>query len=191
MKNPDLLDSETFETLLDWLASDRESAGEKYEQIRHSLIQILEYRGAVDAEDLADQVINRVASKLPSLAETYVGEPALYFYGVAKNLLKQQQQKREQLLPLEGLDFPTRRDIEEGITEDVYECLDQCLRHLSLSDQKVITQYYEGQKQSKIKFRGEIARRLKINPNALRVKIYRIRASLERCVRGCLEKKQL
>src|SRR5688572_21603142 len=43
MKNPDSLDRETFETLLDWLASDRESAGEKYEQIRHSLIQILNY----------------------------------------------------------------------------------------------------------------------------------------------------
>lgn len=189
MKNPDSLDHQTFETLLNWLDPDRESAGEKYERIRHSLIQILEWRGAIDGGELADQIINRVASKLPSLTETYQGEPALYFYGVAKNLIKQQQQKRDQLLPLHGLDVASVPGLEDQASDDVYQCFEHCLDQLHPSDRKVITQYYEGEKRSKIKLRGEIARSLNIRPNALRVRVYRIRASLEKCVNECLEKK--
>lgn len=187
MKKRDSLDRDTFETLLKWLAHDRESAGEKYEQIRHSLIQILNWNGAINAEDLADKTINRVANKLPEIAKKYQGDPALYFYGVAKNLLRQQQ-KREQQLSLQDLDFPSLEDREEGVSDAVYECLERCLAYLPAFDREVVTEYYEGETSSKIKLRKELAQRLKIEPNALRVKIHRIRVSLEKCLEDCLAK---
>src|SRR5690349_311246 len=90
---------DNFDALLTWLHPDREEAGRKYEEIRHSLVLIFEWRGFYDAEDLADETITRVLSKVPELAKEYEGDPALYFYAVAKRLafevLRQQQAKVE------------------------------------------------------------------------------------------------
>ena len=63
------LSQEAFDALLDWLDSDREQAGIKYEQIRSRLIKIFTGRGCVDPEDLADETINRVTRKLKEIQE--------------------------------------------------------------------------------------------------------------------------
>jgi hypothetical protein len=62
MTKANALNSEKFNMLLQWLGPTPESAGEKYEQIRRGLIQIFLWHGATDAEDLADETINRVAN---------------------------------------------------------------------------------------------------------------------------------
>ena len=54
---------ESFEALLGWLDPDRERAGIKYEQIRSGLISFFTGRGHCEAEDLADETINRVISR--------------------------------------------------------------------------------------------------------------------------------
>lgn len=77
---------ESFDTLLGWLDHNREIAGQKYEKIRQRLIRIFAGRGCFEAEELADETINRVTLKLPQFVETYIGEPALYFYGVADKI---------------------------------------------------------------------------------------------------------
>ncbi len=74
---------EAFDQLLAWLNSDREQAGKKYEEIRKRLITIFTCRGCLIPEDLTDETIDRVVMKIPDLAGSYVGDPALYFYGVA------------------------------------------------------------------------------------------------------------
>ena len=80
------LTQESFNQLLAWLSPSRDQAGRKYEEIRFRLIKILTCRGCLVPEDLADETINRVAKKVPEIAATYVGDPALYFFGVANNV---------------------------------------------------------------------------------------------------------
>src|SRR5689334_18556794 len=58
-----VLSQEAFDALLDWLDSDREQAGIKYEDIRGRLVMMFAARGCVDAEDLADETINRVTQR--------------------------------------------------------------------------------------------------------------------------------
>jgi len=72
---------EEFANLLNWLAADRDTAGRKYESIRAGLVKIFVSRGCVDAEDLADEVIDRVAIGLNKIIGRYEGDPATYFYG--------------------------------------------------------------------------------------------------------------
>ena len=62
MKKNWVLSQKAFDDLLDWLASNREQAGHKYEAIRRRLITIFTGRGCCDAEDLADETMNRVAN---------------------------------------------------------------------------------------------------------------------------------
>ena len=67
MRKDWFLSQEAFDALLKWLDSDREQAAMKYEEIRKRLIKIFTGRDCVEAEDLADETINRVVSKLDEL----------------------------------------------------------------------------------------------------------------------------
>jgi hypothetical protein len=80
---------ESFDALLNWLNSDLEIAAQKYEVIRLGLIRIFNSRGLPNAEAFADEVIVRVSRRLPEIVDTYVGDPARYFYGVAQNVLRE------------------------------------------------------------------------------------------------------
>ncbi len=77
------LTPEAFNQLLDWLGPDRETAGKSYEEIRRRLIKIFTVRGCHIPEELADETFNRVGKKVAELAADYVGDPSLYFFGVA------------------------------------------------------------------------------------------------------------
>src|SRR5262245_16281298 len=181
---------DNFDALLTWLDPDREKAGQKYEEIRHALVLIFEWRGCYDAEDLADETITRVLNKVPTLVDGYVGDPALYFYAVAKRLVyevSRRDQVRTQIEDLETLRDPQVNDDEQDDREPEFECLDKCLAQLTPGDRELILRYYQ-QDQPKIDYRKELARRYGLVPNALRVKVHRIRATLQACMNKCLGK---
>jgi hypothetical protein len=83
------LNQREFDKLLGWLDSDRDLAGEKYEAIRRGLIKMFVRRGCPTAEELADETIDKVCQKLVEIADNYIGDPALFFYGVAKNIYRE------------------------------------------------------------------------------------------------------
>ncbi len=99
MKKEWFLTQEAFDALLAWLDPDREAAALKYETVRLRLIKIFACRGCSEAEDLADETINRVTSKLPEIQASYTGEPARYFYGVA-NKIHLEYTRRKPVPPL-------------------------------------------------------------------------------------------
>jgi RNA polymerase sigma factor (sigma-70 family) len=178
-----------FERLLGWLDADREVAGRRYEEIRQSLIKILTWRGCAEAEDMADEVINRVADKLPKLLPIYKGDPALYFYGVAKRVLQEYRGREKQHVPLNEINSPQIAPAQgqEDDPELMDECLKRCLQELSPHNRETITAYYLMDKQAKIDSRKEIAQQTGVAINTLRVRMYRIRATLEQCIKRCLE----
>ena len=182
---------EQFDALLDWLDPDRERAGEKYESIRQGLINVFTWNLCGDAEGMSDETINRVAQKLPQLRETYKGDPALYFYGVAKRLTLERRRVTKAEVPLEqarNVAASAVPEEEEADDERVYECLRRCMQHLTPANRELVVAYYLKEKQDKIDSRRELAQRLGVEPNALRVRVYRIRSALAECIERCLEK---
>jgi len=183
-----------FERLLAWLGPDREEAGKKYEEIRQSLVKIFTWRGWAEAEDMADEVINRVAEKLSELLPTYKGDPALYFYGVARKLLLEYSGRAQKRVQLDEIRKPLKVVPELGQEDDselLRECLTQCLQKLSAQSREIITAYYLKDRKAKIDNRKEIAEQTGISVNTLRVRAYRIRANLEQCIKNCLEKNKM
>jgi RNA polymerase sigma factor (sigma-70 family) len=177
-----------FELLLAWLNPDREKAGQKYEEIRQSLINIFSWRGCHDAEDLADEAITRVTNKVGDVAKDYSGDPALYFYGVAKKMIWEiVRRERAPTVPAEGLKEVIAED-ESHEFEDAYDCMERCLTQLPPAERELILRYYQ-QEKPKIRYRRELARRLGMAPNNLRVKVHRIRAVLHSCIQQCLQEK--
>ena len=177
---------ESFEALLTWLnPDDREAAGRAYEVIRAGLIQMAVRRGFSDAEDLADETIKRVTNRVLEIAPTYVGEPAKYFRGVLRNILKEPRPKK-----VHTDEFPVVL-VDEEKTSNAYDCLLSCLTSLSNKKCELILEYYSYHGREKIRSHTQMAHKLGISENALRMQAYHIRHKLEKCVRQCLSKPEI
>ncbi len=175
--------NEGFDVFLRWLDPDRESAGAKYEKIRGKLIRLLSGRGCFEPECLADEVINRVVIAAPRLIDDYEGAPELYFYGVAKNVLH--EWLRSQSLSRRS-PAPIAQPNEE--IESEHACLEECLSELPRPERELIINYYTKEKREKIEFRRQLAESMGIGPNALHIRVSRIRSRLRECVDGCLKR---
>lgn len=192
--NRNILTKEFFDQLLSWLHPDRAEAGKKYEEIRSTLLRVFAWRGVPNAEDLADETINRVAQKASQIAATYKGDPARYFLGVAKNVMKEQTLAEQSILPLSDLDKEiVRESPDEDLIEAVHldrmhQALASCLKELSEGNRNLILTYYGREKQAKIDDRRVLAKQLNVTTNSLRVRVHRIRAVLERCIQSKLAK---
>jgi DNA-directed RNA polymerase specialized sigma24 family protein len=181
MPSNDVITSEAFNTLLEWLDPDRNEAGEKYEVIRSGLIKMFTNRGCVEAENLADLTIDRVALKVRKIRDTFIGNPSKYFHGVGHNIyLEHVKLRREDPGELErAIDVPSNFGSE-------FECLRECLKHLSREQAVLVLEYYLENTSIKIQHRKTLAAELGIDLGALRIRVHRLRTFLEQCVKKCL-----
>lgn len=179
----------SFDEILAWLNPDREAAGIAYVQLCHDLAKIFTWNGCNDPEGLTDEVIDRVARKVHHLRETYQGDPRLFFYGVARNLIKEVPKKIKMQVSLDDSDLPSNAASEIDETEIMREeCLQSCLQKLSPEKRELILNYYAKEKQAKIEHRTQMAQQLGTTVETLRVRVYRIRATLEECIERCLNR---
>ena len=174
------LSQEAFDALLAWLDSDRDQAALKYEKIRRALIKIFKGRGCDDPEDLADETINRVTRKLKEIEKSFTGDRTRYFFGVANKVHLEHLRKKLPQSPPPPTD-PTRIELE-------YNCLEQCVERLSKEDRDVLLRYYGADGRKETERRRALAEELAIAPNALRIRVYRIRQALKECVEKCVER---
>lgn len=182
MRTESSLTKEQFDLLLAWLDPSLSRSGERYEAIRRKLITFFLNRQCDDAENLADETINRVARKVSELKESYEGEQARYFFGVARKVLlehRRLQNKRVQQPP----PVPSRDELEPYLM-----CLDECLAKFPPESRELILLYYKEQKKAKITTHKEMSDKLSIKAGALRARVHRIRVKLEQCVRECIER---
>jgi DNA-directed RNA polymerase specialized sigma24 family protein len=175
-----VITQEAFDGLLAWLDADRDRAAQKYETVRTRLIKIFACRGCGEADDLADETINRVTAKLHEIVGTYVGDPALYFYGVANKVYLEYLRRR----PV--VEAPPLRESSDDI-EAEYACLEKCMDQLPGESRRLVLEYYQEEKRAKIERRRKLAEELGIAVNALRIRAHRIRQQLQQCVQVCVE----
>lgn len=175
---------DNFGRLLAWLDPNEEIAARKYEMIRSSLIKVFYTRGCHLAEELADETIDRVVKKIHYLQESYEGDPKLYFYGTGKKVLQEYLRKPKiERLP-DNLVQKQTHNIE---LEYYYECLSKCLQKLEPEQRELITEYYQLEKTAKIDLRKEIAQRLGMKYEQLRVYAFRVRKDLRKCILNCVK----
>ena len=179
----DLITQESFEALLDWLGPDPDSAAKKFEAVRRRLIKIFISRGCIDAEHLADEVFDRVCERLPDIRSSYVGDPANYFHGVARNVYRESRRRKEIAT---GTLPQTARAPEVGREDLWLECLRKCLELMPPEQREMVLAYHAESKRAKIDARARLAAKLGLTANALRLRAHRLRVSLEQCVLRCV-----
>jgi hypothetical protein len=173
-----------FDKLMRWLDTDRDKAGEKYERIRQRLIRVLSSRGCYEAEDVADRTIKVVTSKIDGLIENYVGDPALYFYAVAKKLYLEWLKRKSP--PNPPPPEPTPAEVEQ-----LASYLDDCMDQLLPAERDLALRYHEFERQEKIRNRKKLAEESQLSRNALRIKVCHIHARLRECLQLRLRQQPL
>jgi RNA polymerase sigma factor (sigma-70 family) len=184
MANDDNFSQGDFDRFLKWLDPDHEQAGTKYKEIQRRLIKLFTCRGCFEAEELADETINRVIKKMAEIADNYDGEPIAYFYGVARNVWLEYTKRKPFVAPPPPPDPPEELEKES-------RCLDECMEKLPPDNRALVLSYYQEEKQAKIDYRKRLADELGIGMNALRIKMCRIRASLQECLIECVSRETI
>ena len=192
------LTREAFDKLFETLDPDRQVAAEKYERIRQRLANFFEYRGCSSPDDYADITINCAAKKLYEGSRIYSSDPLSFFIGIARNILleywEQAPRHAASLDHLPAAEHPhvdaietMQREEDRQRSEAELECLEECLEQTDREDRELIVSYYIGEKGQKIRNRKRLAAKFNIAPAALRLRAFRLRAKLERCVKSCFE----
>jgi len=182
-----VLTDQSLRRFLSVLDEDPERAGEQYEILRRKLMRFFGWRGSATPEELTDETLNRLARKIDegeairNLAD-YVGGMARFVWLEA---LKEQERARDAFEEL-------RAESKYSSPADSarVECFEFCLEGLLSESRTLILDYYRAERSDKIKLRRQLAEKLGIPLNALRIRAHRIRLQLEKCVGDCLRKSE-
>jgi DNA-directed RNA polymerase specialized sigma24 family protein len=184
------LTQEAFDGLLASLGPDRDTAADRYLEIRRNLVRLFEWRGCTTPDEHADEALNGCAKKIGDGEE--IRDLATYSIGIARMLVR--EMGREQARAARSLDEapkPHVPPLELGSdSQDRVECLRGCLAKLSREnrDRDLIVNYYEGEKGEKIKNRKGFTQLLGIPASTLRMRALRVREALRLCTENCLHR---
>jgi len=184
-KQKQVLTPEAFDRLLRFLDPDRDHAGEKYETLRLKLTRFFYSRACREAEDRADEVFDRLTKKLVEGEE--IRNVSGYCLGIARlvwlETLRGPEARQASFDDLPVIPLPAEDDDQRELR---LACFDQCLRELPEADAALLVEYCSGEHGSKSEVRQEIARRLQVPLNALRIRVHRIKAKFCECFDKCL-----
>jgi DNA-directed RNA polymerase specialized sigma24 family protein len=172
------INEEAFEIFLQRLEPKLSDSKARYKNLRLKMTRFFEWKRCQDAEDLADETINRTMSFLILGKEIHAENPYSYIYGVANNIYKEyvrKQIKREKLIR----DLPDRL----APAEDLQDCRIQCLQKLPPEKLKLLNQYYLN-----VEERDALPSELGLTVNALRLQIHRLKKELKLCHEECRKK---
>jgi hypothetical protein len=179
----------SFKRLLDTLDPDPRRAGMRYEILRGRLILFFLRRMLGSPEDLADQVMDRLARRM------HEGEEILsiegYALGIARFVVREQDavhlpegSHRSSFLENTLASNATKGDeaFEREQKDRQLDAMERSLGRLPEAEIELLTSYYLVEQREKIATRKRIALKLGVTQAALRKKIYgicsRLRASI-------------
>jgi DNA-directed RNA polymerase specialized sigma24 family protein len=156
--------------------------------MRRRLVHYFRRKRCLAPDDLADEVLSRVARRLDEQqGQINDANPARYCYIVAKFVFL--EHLRQVGTTRAGLAESARTPEPEPPSADELkrlDCLDRCLAQLNATDRELILGYYPADERARIEGRKTLATRFGFTKNALSIRACRIREKLVACVRGCV-----
>ncbi len=188
------LNANAFRKVLEWLDEGADSGGQKYLEMRQRLVSYFDRKNCLNADELADETLNRVARRLEEEGNIESETPAKYCYITAKFVfLESVRAVKKAGLPLDEVlrteqikEQAAEESNDKELKEKRLDCLEKCTEKLETANREMIVQYYFGEERVKIENRRLMAENLGISINALTIRACRIRDKLEVCVKNCV-----
>lgn len=148
------------------------------------MLRYFERHGIKDTDWCVDESLDRVMRKLDE--GEAISNIMAYIYAVASYVRKEawKEQVRQAEAEVQHTAVVTEYRTRDESTLQI--CLDRCLNKLPIETRILIRDYYSEDGSAKIRLRKQMAQRLGIRLNALRIRAHKIRISLEACVRDCV-----
>lgn len=180
-------DAAPFRALLQRLDAD----GIGYEALRVRLIRFFRLHVPIEAEDLADVALDRLARKLHNGVE--IASLPLYALGIARMIVHEAHARgaRRRLAeadPSFASEADDDADDDGAEVEAVHAALSACLDSAGAPSRELILEYYGADGAARIATRQRLAAARGISLNALRNRALRLRDALEDCVRKRLHR---
>src|SRR5262245_19411502 len=143
-----------------------------YRELRNQLVRFLEWQKCQDPEDAAQEALTRGLKRIAAGADTSVSGARSYFFGIAKNLVKEgwKSRKEELLDPADLERHPsTARHVEQV---EARVALSECLGRLRDNERRLLVRYFTED-------RIDLCRELGVTAGGLRVMVHRIRRKID------------
>lgn len=187
--------SNAFQRLLDWLDAGANSDGRNYLNMRERLVAYFDRKNCLAPNEMADEVLNRVARRLEEVGVIESETPAKFCYITARFVFMESLRAKDRSdvplddvlrqPPTDALAVPESEKEEKETKEKMLVCLERCTGKLDAANRDIIVSYYFGEERVKIENRRALAEKLGITTNALTIRACRIRDKLEICVGEC------
>jgi len=190
-KKESAINQEALDRLLGFLDSDREAAERKYERIQDKLTNLFRWRGCPQPREYAAKTIEGAARELLEGARNQVHDPYLYFHRVAINVSNALKEvwaavEKDTIKPGPHGAVPSEKEPDRLERERRLNCLRECLSALSFESLELLAKYHRPGGAHLKESRKELAGSLGISQQALRLRVFRIRAGLIKSVNDCL-----
>ena len=183
------LTAEAFGLLLARLDAEGANAAGKYEELRLKIVKFFIWQrrcAESEADALADETLDRVSVKLAQKIE--IQNVNAYALEVSRFVwLEHSRRKKEDAYGDDLPEIAAAAEISEEPSARLL-CLKKCLTEISKNDSErhLIIGYYGADTGEKNKIqRRNLAEKLGLTMNTLKVKACRLRERLERCINDC------
>ena len=170
-----------FARLITFLCpDDPEEAGRRYLRLHQKLAGYLQFRGVADPTAAADEALDRAGRRIAEGAE--VPDIDRFCLGIARFIIKEgwRLNNRESAAFLQFLaqhDHPSDE-------VDRFSLMKMCFEKLPHNDKQLLTLYCAAPAgRARAKYRVELAEQLNFSVTAMRVRVTRVRHSLDDCVK--------
>ncbi len=188
-----VLTKDGFERFLKALDPDPVQAGNLYEQIRAKLATFFRCNCCWDGDDLVDDTMDRVMRRS---TEIEVQNLPSFILGVARNVASEAHKRKKKITSIEDIPEPVWDRSPQGEelataqlpSPQTLHCLEECIQLLTAEENRIIAGYYQYEKREKIVHKQTLSAELGISATALRVKAFRARKRLEKCVLECAQR---
>jgi DNA-directed RNA polymerase specialized sigma24 family protein len=183
-----VLDSAVFDRFLGRLDADRETAANKYMALYRKLEVFFQVRRCEpDTGTLCDTTLNRVMQHFFDDPALDSADPQAYALGVARYVVLEHWKKPPTVELKVDPVSPAASGAED---QEIQRCLSMCLKELPEAERELAIRYYTYEKRQKSAGRRETAQSAERSQGAIRIKLYRIRKTLKRCIEKRLQGKR-
>lgn len=159
--------------LLSIFDSDPSRAEEKYQDLYNNLVRYFQWNQKEEPADLAQEALRRGIARLHQGQKITISDPAGYFFGIARNLVRETWKTRPQE-QLQDEEFPEVRSSSHDLNPAEQRIfLKECLSHLSREELGMLLAYVDGNTE-------DWGQKAGVSPVALRIRVHRLRKRLEK-----------
>ena len=167
----------------------RGEPGTHYERLRSKLIFFFSRRSLQFPEDLADEVLDRLAHRISGGIE--IASVSAFALGIARHVAQEQSAKKQHTQSVDEFFWDnvpahlTTHSEEEEIAR-----MERCLKKLPKTEAMLLRNYYLAATDNPMQVRKNLAESLGISTNTLRQRVFLARQSLRACMTAAERKKR-